>query len=71
MALASMGSVAYFQGNHDQAETHWAASRQILQAIGDRQTETLIASNLASLALDRGQLDRAEGLLAETLELQR
>jgi uncharacterized protein HemY len=70
-ALSAVGNLALHQGDHDEAARLFRESLALLREIGDARKVASVQTNLALLALARGQYADAEPLLAECATLAR
>ena len=67
-ALHAAGDVEQWLGNLDRAEAHFARALTIFRELGDARGVVAMLRGLGSVAVDRGDLERAEVLLREVLD---
>jgi tetratricopeptide (TPR) repeat protein len=69
--LSNLGTLAQWEGRWDDAISYWELGRDRSTTIGDVVGAAASSDNIAELLADRGELDRAEELLLESLPLWR
>jgi predicted ATPase/DNA-binding SARP family transcriptional activator len=70
-ALRGAAAMAYYRGAMAQAEELWSQSRDLLVQLGDEEAAGRVAANLALIAIENGELERAERITHEALRLLR
>ncbi len=69
--LSNLGTLAQWEGRWDDAMENWAKGRDQSLTIGDIVGAAASNDNIAELLTDRGEFDRAERILLESLPLWR
>jgi class 3 adenylate cyclase/tetratricopeptide (TPR) repeat protein len=69
--LSNLGTLAQWEGRWDDALEYWELGRDRSTSIGDVVGAAASSDNIAELLADRGEFDRAEALLLESLPLWR
>jgi tetratricopeptide (TPR) repeat protein len=67
--LSNLGTLAFWEGRWDDAMENWAGGRDQSLKIGDVVGAAASADNIAELLINRGEFDRAEEILLESLPL--
>ena len=70
-ALSAVGNIALYQRDHDEAERLFRESLALFRELDDVRGSAYVQTNLALLAVRRGQYADAEPLLAECATLAR
>jgi tetratricopeptide (TPR) repeat protein len=69
--LSNLGTLSQWEGRWDDALRYWELGRDRSTTIGDVVGAAASSDNIAELLTDRGELDRAEEQLLESLPLWR
>lgn len=67
--LLGAGMIAWFQARHDDANALNLDALATSRVVGDRLTEGFVVTSLATIARDRGDLERAEKLQCDALDI--
>jgi predicted ATPase len=65
-AVAAAGTFHHWLGHTDQAHAHYGDALALFHQVNDLVGEARLLRNLASVAIDRGQLNEAESLLDQS-----